>query len=66
MPDEMPITAAADQAGVNRLTLRRWINAGKLKAKPGIIESRPVILVSLSAVRKLIGKGISKGRPKKK
>jgi hypothetical protein len=64
--DWTPITTVADLVNVNRLTLRRWVNAGKLKAKPGIVDRRPVVLVSLTAARKLVGNGLKMGRPKKK
>jgi transposase-like protein len=67
MADEvLSITRAARKTGISRITLRRWVIAGKLKAKAKMVNNRPTTLVSLAAVRKLVGDGVKPGRPKKK
>jgi predicted site-specific integrase-resolvase len=63
--DKRPVTEVAKIIGANRLTLRRWIDAGRLKAKPGMVNRRPVVLVSVAAAKKIAAKGVSRGRPKK-
>jgi hypothetical protein len=65
MADFVSIGEASAVAGVNRNTISRWIGRGLLKTKPSIINRRPVVLVSLAAVKKLVGDGIKPGRPKK-
>jgi hypothetical protein len=60
------MVTAADKVGVNRNTIRRWVRAGKLQGKPGIVGNRPVVLVAMDEVRKLAAGGVKPGRPKKK
>lgn len=64
--DLRPMKDAADLAGCNRNTLRRWVGAGTLPATPGIIAGRLVKLVDMADVRRLIGPGPLKPGPKAK
>jgi hypothetical protein len=61
----LPITDTAYLVGINRNTIRRWLNAGKLESRPGPPKGNVMTkLVSVAAVRALVGDGIHAGRPR--
>jgi predicted site-specific integrase-resolvase len=66
MDSMKPIKEVAGIVGIDRNTLARWVAAGKVKGKRSMGKRLPVVLVSVAAVRKLVGDGISPGRPRLK
>lgn len=68
--EKVSTTVAAHKAGFGRVTLQRWIRAGKVKApKPVIVDGRAVRLWSaadLQALRTAKEKHYRKGRGRKK
>ena len=65
MDDLQPLTVAARMADTPRQNLQRWIKEKRLKVKPGIVDNRPVKLVSVLAVKSLAAKVPLPGRPRK-
>lgn len=61
--DYLPLRKAADEAGVSRHTLGRWVKARKLASRDGTSGGLPAKLVSVAEVRRLVGDGLKAGRP---
>ena len=63
MDETKTVRQAAEETGVGRHTIARWLKAGKLKGKKTKIGHLTATLVSVEAVRKLKA-AQPRGRPR--
>lgn len=59
------LSKAAESAGINRNTIARWVQTGKIKSRPGQVRNLVTVLVNLAEVRKRVAAGVHPGRPRK-